>query len=959
MQRGRSALRLGRSDRALQDFRETIRQIRAGARLSRQKTIQSYIVSAAIERRSGNIKNAEELYLEFIEKQKGVGVYRHIVDFYIDIGNIAAAEKYRDRALDRIDRIASSPRMSKVKRDMFSYFKSQIEGTWNSAIGKWSEAERHYRIALAAAKSHAKRIRVPYIAITTPLREGLTESLIEQSRFLEAEIYVRKSLNKSLRFGKFTNASATNVILLARVMAAQGRHEEAETLLRAGLDILEAADDTDDLIVIAEAKFELGRTKVFQSSWQEAAAEFTKARGALTKESRILYEEWAKRDTAMPLALIMSGQTERGHRVIANHYEQSRATLGSDHVFTAEKEAVLALALAAKDDREGALVAFRKSLPLLMQASGKIGAGSASAQVTRLDVLLKAYIKLLSEIDGTRIEQDNDIDAAAEAFRMADALRSRSVQAALAASSARTASGKGELSDLIRKEQDARQGIAALRRLVTNAMLSSAKERDVGLIRSLKVRIEDLRAAHAAIAEELRDRFPKYAELIKPSPATIDAARGSLRPGEAMVATHMGEDRLYIWAFGRAGKVAFGSTEMGREDLTDLVGNLRLALDPKASTLGDIPRFNVLAAHELYRTVLAPVKAGWQGARDLIVVAHGALAQIPFSVMVTRDVSLSKKQDALFANYRQIPWLVRDHSVTMLPSASSLANLRSTPQSTAKRRSFAGFGDPFFNSEQTAAAVAAKPATAAAGAKRNVQSRGLPVRMRSALRTRASSSANLSNLPRLPDTRLEVQSIARAMNADLSRDVFLGAAASEKTVKTMDLSQYRVLAFATHGLVPGDLDGLLQPALALSSPAVSGSGGDGLLKVDEILNLKLNADWVVLSACNTAAGGEAGAEAYSGLGQAFFYAGTRALLLSNWPVETTSARELSTDIFRRQASDPGLPRSEALRQAMLALIDGPGFIDKSSNKLIFSYAHPIFWAPFSLVGDGRGGNAGS
>ncbi|MDP6068841.1 MAG: CHAT domain-containing protein [Alphaproteobacteria bacterium] len=119
--------------------------------------------------------------------------------------------------------------------------------------------------------------------------------------------------------------------------------------------------------------------------------------------------------------------------------------------------------------------------------------------------------------------------------------------------------------------------------------------------------------------------------------------------------------------------------------------------------------------------------------------------------------------------------------------------------------------------------------------------------------------------------------------------------------KGMDLSRIAVLAFATHGLVPGDLNGLLQPALALSSPKVTGSKDDGLLTMGEILGLKLDADWVVLSACNTGSDEGAGAEAVSGLGRAFFYAGTRALLVSNWPVETTSAKTLTTDLFRRHA----------------------------------------------------------
>src|SRR5262249_37385229 len=133
--------------------------------------------------------------------------------------------------------------------------------------------------------------------------------------------------------------------------------------------------------------------------------------------------------------------------------------------------------------------------------------------------------------------------------------------------------------------------------------------------------------------------------------------------------------------------------------------------------------------------------------------------------------------------------------------------------------------------------------------------------------------------------------------------------------------------------------------------SVANIEGDGLLTVEEILALKLNADWVVLSACNTAAGADTGAEAVSGLGRAFFYAGSRALLATNWAVHSESARELVSDVFRRQASDPGLSRAEALRQAMVALLDG-GTNKDEAGRIRFTYAHPFFWAPYSLIGDG-------
>jgi CHAT domain-containing protein len=206
-------------------------------------------------------------------------------------------------------------------------------------------------------------------------------------------------------------------------------------------------------------------------------------------------------------------------------------------------------------------------------------------------------------------------------------------------------------------------------------------------------------------------------------------------------------------------------------------------------------------------------------------------------------------------------------------------------------------------------------------------------------------------LPRLPDTRPELLAVAKALAVDPATALYLGKAANEQNVETMNLSHYKIVAFATHGLVPGDVDGLTQPALALSAPEVAGVKGNGLLTMEKIMALKLDADWVVLSACNTAAGAAAGAEAASGLGSAFFYAGTRALLVTNWSVHSASARELISDVFRRQSADSSISRGEALRQAMMALLDGPGTVDRL-GRTIFSYAHPLFWAPYTIIGDG-------
>src|SRR5207237_752200 len=197
-------------------------------------------------------------------------------------------------------------------------------------------------------------------------------------------------------------------------------------------------------------------------------------------------------------------------------------------------------------------------------------------------------------------------------------------------------------------------------------------------------------------------------------------------------------------------------------------------------------------------------------------------------------------------------------------------------------------------------------------------------------------------LPRLEDTADELRAVAKQLGASLT-DIHLRQDASETMVKRARLADYRVVYFATHGLVAGDIKGLGEPSLALSIPDQPTELDDGLLTASEVAQLKLNADWVVLSACNTIAGDKPGAEALSGLARSFFYAGARALLVSHWAVDSAAATRLTISAFDRLKSNTKMGRAEALRQAML------GYLNDASSP---GNAYPARWGPFALIGEG-------
>jgi CHAT domain-containing protein len=472
------------------------------------------------------------------------------------------------------------------------------------------------------------------------------------------------------------------------------------------------------------------------------------------------------------------------------------------------------------------------------------------------------------------------------------------------------------------------------------------EERDDRMVATLNKEIDGLRTARKTGLADIARRFPTYAELIDPKSPTVADIRAVLRQGEALISFYFGREQSFVWVLPKEGALAFAPIAATGAEVDARIAQLRKALEPDARNISEVPAFDLSLASDLYELLLKPVEAGWRDSHSLIVVTNGALGLLPLGLLPTSRVELKAGAELPFAAYRDVPWLARTRAITLVPSATALKVLRQLPAGSSNRDVLIGFGDPYFNEAQ-AAEAALEAAAKVASTDSNVA-----LRRRAKPRTRGVDGADLSLLPRLADTADELKAVAQALRVDETRALNLGKAANEHKVKTTDLSRYRIVAFATHGLLPGDLLGLTEPALAFTAPVVAGVEGDGLLTMEEILALKLDADWVLLSACNTSAGTSSGADALSGLGRAFFYAGARSLLITNWSVVSSSARALVTDLFQQQAADPAVARGEALRRAMMTLVDTGGELE--SGKMVYSYAHPLFWAPNSIVGEGGG-----
>lgn len=966
--RGLAAQSVGRQAQEISDLRKaaeygekgTADNVRLLRNLASAETGGGNLLSA--------VRNAEEAWRQTPKKQLGqlLAAEQLLIHQYVILGDFASAKRQLREAEASFTRLQSAPGWGR-QGENWSALIERARATIFRSEGRYAAEEDAYRKALRHIERHIQKVQNEAPPGETEqkteqsslesnkryretMERSLSNALLAQGKIVEAEVYARQALKHSLeRTGRASIPSAQGLTLLAQIIAEQGRNAEAVLLAEEALRSYEMAGAAPEAISLANARRALGAALVAQGKYPAALKVFDERHNALRQDAEFL-QKVGSGDLDWVLAMLRTGDQAGAERMARSMHEHSARLYGDSALRTASARAFHAMALAQRGERDAALKLFQSAVPLLLdQAHADSAAESGTIRrQQRLVVILESYLDLLAgNAQGKAYITGSSAD---ESFRIADIARGSAVQRALTASATRSNIGDPKLAALARREQDLQRRIGALADVLTQ-LLSARPEQQLPKVQEqMRQDIEALKKERAALKQEIAERFPDYSALVDPKPASVAQIARRLRDGEVLLAYYFGEESGFVWALKADGGAAFSRIPASRKELAKDVSALRKALDPGVSGIDEIPPFDVATANRLYVKLMGALEPVWTGARVILAVPHAELGQLPFSLLVTEAIAQpgaaqTKAGSEPFAAYRNVPWLMRKAAIAQLPSVTALDSLRRQAVGDTQRHSFIGFGDPLFSKAQ------AREAAVELARANTVATRGRPLRLRSSARTAGIDSADLALLPRLPDTGEEIREIAAVLKADPARDIFLQGRASEKTVKESELADRRVVMFATHGLVPGDLNGLTQPALALTAPDLVDGTGDGLLTMDEILGLKLNADWVVLSACNTAAGEGAGSEAVSGLGRAFFYAGARALLVSNWPVETVAARKLMVDLFRRQVTEPALSKPEALRQAMLALADGPGETDRRTGKSFYAYAHPLFWAPFVVVGD--------
>lgn len=567
-------------------------------------------------------------------------------------------------------------------------------------------------------------------------------------------------------------------------------------------------------------------------------------------------------------------------------------------------------ALAAAYQREGsytsAIVTYREIFKLLGTLKVPPSAAISPEDLIPFGRAVTAYAQTLKD--------PNQIQGLfSEAFDAFQYVRSENVSQIIAQSAARLSSNNPEMQTLLDQLAQAKRRRDTTNTELTYEMGLPAEQRSKIVEDRLTTQRKQAEDEIAYYDQELTQKFPDYANLVKPKPLTLIEMRRRLGSQEGVISFLIGRKDSFVTLIRRDG-IFIGQVKENEKSLAEAVTALRRGLEIQGTTVID---FDLGRSHQLYKSLFGEIEPQLKGLTHLVVAPSGPLASLPFSVLVTQPPKINR--------YREAAWLVGQSAVSHVPSLHAFFSLRTIDRPVKPAKKLFAVGNPILSGRnQKLLNPNASPLATSCR-----QDGPVPPEL-------------IAGLLPLPDTESEINSVSRALGVAGRDHLLTGRNATEENFRTRKLDDYRVLYFATHGLLPGELKCQTEPGLVLTPPQKSKDRlNDGLLEASEIATMRVNADLVVLSACNTAgAGGRFGGDALSGLAESFFFAGARNLLVSHWQVPSAATTQLMSVLFEAAGPELNQGISSSLRAAQRKMI-------AAENT-----AHPFFWGAFVLVGDG-------
>jgi CHAT domain-containing protein len=431
--------------------------------------------------------------------------------------------------------------------------------------------------------------------------------------------------------------------------------------------------------------------------------------------------------------------------------------------------------------------------------------------------------------------------------------------------------------------------------IAQEARLKTVVERMTSLENDLKV-----------VETDIRRKYPNFGNLSQPKTLDAREIQASLDSDTALLQYTLGATRSFVWLVTQDAIAAFPLS--GEHEIEAAARSVLLLLQ-KPSLNAAERRALEEALQRLAEMILDPLRPSIVSYR-LLVAADGALQYVPFGLLP-------------IGSGIQRMRLLDEHEIVAVPSFSAVVAQRARANERTNTRTLIAFADPVFSSSdpRLAETTARQPA----------------LRQQTPVTVRASALRGADSLERLPYSRREAEEIAALVAAD-QRTLLVGTEATRRAALETDLSDYRIVHFATHGSIDARYPGL--SALELSRYSRDGTPQEGSLRLHDIYDLRLRADLVVLSACETALGREIGGEGLFGLTHAFMYAGAKSMVASLWQVSDLATTELMTRFYDGMLSG-GLRPAAALRAAQ---------VDLAAEQ---RWGDPYYWGGFVLLGDWR------
>jgi CHAT domain-containing protein/tetratricopeptide (TPR) repeat protein len=819
-------------------------------------------------------------------------------------------------------------------------------------LGRLSESERIQAELLPLYET----VFGPNHRNTLTIMNNYAAALDDLGRVKEAAALYEKSLRlREAALGENDQDTLFSLNNYATALVKLGQAEKAVPLLAKALKIRRALfgekhpDTLRSLNNYASVLGTLGRTEEADPLLSEA---LSLSREVLGNKS----PQTLGRMNNSGISLIQLGKPEKGFPLLLEAFQLSREVRGDNHPETLMMaDNISYLLLTTNTARDEAFEPAYFAAEGWRQRRKTLGSDARSdAQLVRQKKDEAVYFKNLTnaawsalQVNKAREKQYRD-----EAFSAVQDVLAGSANRAIARSAARRAAEKsGGLGALARERQTLSDQWIEVEQKLT-ATLTQDAEQSTALRQKLRSQLAMTNARMTEIDAQLRKEAPDYFELIRPTSLTKEAAQGLLQSDEAaliLMPTEFGThimvvtDKNVRWhrSSWDNSKISQAVTRL----LWDVGANVDVPLDKSLEWQeegeGAYP-YDFTTAFGLYDQLITPVADDLRDKSHIFIMASGALSSLPLGILVS-EVPIGMNGDP--AVLRSAKWFADQHALVTIPSLQSIKFLRDrqTTESDTSDNPFLGFGNPVLAGKATTRGSG----NAKSGARANRT--GGFTRLFGGQTTRSGEGiANVSELKKmasLPGTAEELDAMWSAFGKP-GNALYLDKTATEESVKNANLHA-EVIAFATHGLLAGEVGGIAEPGLVFTPPNQATANNDGYLSMSEIAALDIDSDWIILSACNTAAGdGSDGASGLSGLARAFFYAGARKLLATNWPVRDDVAAQLTVRTIEIARDSPDFSKAQAFQRAMQEIRN-----DKSADSDLDTWAHPNAWAPFILVGD--------